>query len=80
MPRNDKQPDDTSRQSPQQQLWLVADVAQYLRCSTDAVYRMVERSEIPCRRLFKRKGLRFHPEEIERWARSVRKTGGSEDN
>ena len=76
MPRNDNQPDDTSRHAPKIQLWLVADVADYLRCSTDAVYRMVERSEIPHRRIFKRKGLRFHPQEIERWARAA----DTEDN
>ncbi len=76
MRNNSNKPDNTSRHSPQTQLWLVADVAECLRCSPDAVYRMVERSEIPHRRIFKRKGSRFHPEEIERWARA----GGTEDN
>jgi excisionase family DNA binding protein len=49
---------------------MVEDVADYLRCSKDAVYRMVERQEIPHTRIFKRKGLRFRPEEIEEWLRS----------
>jgi excisionase family DNA binding protein len=69
MPRNDNQLDNNGRHSPGKQLWLVDDVAQYLRISTDAVYRMVERSEIPHTRIFKRRGLRFHPDEIEKWAR-----------
>ncbi len=80
MPRSDKQPDDTRGHAPRAPLWLVDDVAQYLRCSTDAVYRMVERSEIPHTRIFKRKGLRFHPEEIEEWARFEKKVGCAEDN
>ncbi len=79
MPRNESEAD-SPRHSPQTQLWLVADVAEYLRCSEDAVYRMVERSEIPHRRIFKRKGLRFHPEEIERWARTGAIAEGTEDN
>jgi hypothetical protein len=57
MPRNSNEPDNASGHAPQTQLWLVDDVAQYLRVSTDAVYRMVERSEIPHTRVFKRKGL-----------------------
>jgi len=69
MPRSNSETDNNSGHSPQTQLWMVDDVAQYLRISTDAVYRMVERSEIPHTRIFKRRGLRFHPDEIEKWVR-----------
>jgi excisionase family DNA binding protein len=69
MPRKDSQIDKIGRHAPRRELWLVDDVARYLRCSTDAVYRMVERAEIPHTRIFKRKGLRFRPEEIEKWVR-----------
>ena len=51
----------------------------HLRCSTDAIYRLVERSELPHTRIFKRKGLRFSADEIERWARVERKVGRTED-
>ena len=61
------------------QLWLVADVAQYLRISRDEVYRLVERLEIPHTRIFKRKGIRFHPDEIEEWTRSETRPPQSED-
>jgi excisionase family DNA binding protein len=54
-----------------QPLWLVDDVAEYLKISRDAVYRLVARREIPHRRLFRRKGLRFHPDDVESWARSA---------
>ena len=80
MPRNESEADNRRRHSPQHQLWLVDDVAQYLRISTDAVYRMVERSEIPHTRIFKRRGLRFHPEQIEAWVRSGGKAENTEDN
>ena len=60
-------------------LWLVDDVAQYLRISKDEVYRLVERLEIPHTRIFKRKGIRFHPGEIEEWARSIKRPPQSED-
>jgi excisionase family DNA binding protein len=63
-------------QAPGQQLWLVDDVAQYLRISKDEVYRLVARRAIPHIRVFRRKGIRFHPDAVEDWA----KTGGSEDN
>ena len=69
MPRSNNEPHNTCGRAPQGELWLVADVAKYLRISTDAVYRLVERSEIPHTRIFKRKGLRFRPEEIEKWVR-----------
>ena len=60
------------------QLWMVDEVARYLRCSSDAVYRMVERQEIPHTRIFKRKGLRFRPEEIEEWLGSQKGTNAKE--
>ncbi len=61
------------------QLWLAAEVAQYLRISKDEVYRLVERLEIPHARIFKRKGIRFHPDEIEKWARCEKRSPQSED-
>ncbi len=61
------------------QLWLVDDVAHYLRISKDEVYRLVERLEIPHTRIFKRKGIRFHPDEIEQWARCEKRPPQSED-
>ena len=74
MPRNTKQDQDIDDRPPRGQLWLVDDVAQYLRISTNEVYRLVERSEIPHSRIFKRKGIRFHPGEIEEWLRSDRRS------
>ena len=59
-----------------QQLWLVDDVAQYLRISKDEVYRLVARRAIPHIRVFRRKGIRFHPGDVEKWAR----TGVTEDS
>jgi excisionase family DNA binding protein len=50
---------------------MVDEVAEYLRISKDAVYRLVARREIPYTRIFRRKGLRFHPDEVEKWARSA---------
>ena len=67
--------EDTARR----QLWLVDDVAHYLRISKDEVYRLVERLEIPHTRIFKRKGIRFHPDEIEKWARCEKRPPQSED-
>ena len=61
------------------QLWLADDVAQYLRISKDEVYRLVERLEFPHTRIFKRKGIRFHPDEIEKWARCEKRPPQSED-
>ena len=61
------------------QLWLVDDVARYLRISKDEVYRLVERLEIPHTRIFKRKGIRFHPNEIEEWTRSEKRSVRTED-
>jgi excisionase family DNA binding protein len=60
-----------SRIGPKQPLWLVDDVAEYLQISRDAVYRLVAQRAIPHTRIFRRKGLRFHPDEVERWSRSV---------
>ncbi len=77
MPGSDDQVN-KSRHSPQAQLWLVEDVVQYLRISAAAVYKLAERSEIPHIRIFQRKGLRFHPDEIEQWARFETKTNGTE--
>ncbi len=70
MPRNTHYGNRIDRHAPDTRLWMVEDVADYLRCSKDAVYRLVERQEIPHTRIFKRKGLRFRPEEIEEWLRS----------
>jgi excisionase family DNA binding protein len=71
MPRNTIDSSSTGKQASKRELWLVDDVADYLQISKDAVYRMVARREIPHTRIFRRKGLRFHPDEVEKWARSV---------
>ncbi len=55
---------------PEHQLWMLDDVAKHLRCSRDAIYRLVARQEIPHIRLFKRRGLRFRKREIEEWLSS----------
>ncbi len=65
--------------TPRRQLWLAADVAQCLRISKDEVYRLVERLEIPHTRIFKRKGIRFHPDEIEDWTKSELRPPQPED-
>ena len=70
MPHNANDGSNIGEQALNRQLWLVDDVAEYLRISKDAVYRLVARREIPHTRIFKRKGLRFHPDEVENWARS----------
>ena len=76
MPHKVNNGSDIGSQSPKRQLWLVENVAQYLRISKDEVYRLVARREIPHTRVFRRKGIRFHPDEVEKWARS----GGNEDS
>ena len=69
MPRNPQSCNDIDSGTTQGRLWLADDVAEYLRISKTEVYRLVERREIPHSRIFKRKGIRFHPDEIEKWAR-----------
>ena len=77
MPRNTHCGNRIDQHTPDTRLWMVEDVADYLRCSKDAVYRMVERQEIPHTRIFRRKGLRFRPAEIEEWLRSQTRAKGS---
>ncbi len=79
MPYNASDGKYIGERTPRRQLWLAADVAQYLRISKDEVYRLVERFEIPHTRIFKRKGIRFHPDEIEQWARCEKRPPQSED-
>ena len=79
MPRNTRCPNELDNHLHKGQLWLVDDVALYLRISKDEVYRLVERLEIPHTRIFKRKGIRFHPDEIEEWTRSEKRTPRPED-
>ncbi len=79
MPRNTSCPNEIDDRLPKGQLWLVDDVAHYLRISKDEVYRLVERLEIPHTRIFKRKGIRFHPNEIEEWTRSKKRPAQSGD-
>ena len=76
MPYNANDGKGIGKQASKPQLWLVDDVAQYLRISKDEVYRLVARREIPHIRVFRRKGIRFHPIDVERWARS----GSTEDS
>ena len=71
MPHNTSESSSTGKQAPKRELWMVDEVAEYLRISKDAVYRLVARREIPHTRIFRRKGLRFHPDEVEKWARSA---------
>ena len=79
MPRNTKCPNEIDNHLHKGQLWLVDDVAHYLRISKDEVYRLVERLEIPHTRIFKRKGIRFHPDEIEDWTKSDMSPAQPED-
>ncbi|UCG51022.1 MAG: helix-turn-helix domain-containing protein [Candidatus Latescibacterota bacterium] len=72
MPRNPNDDNKITESKSRTGLWTVDEVARFLRCSKDAIYRMVERQEIPHIRVFKRKGLRFRPEEIEGWLASQR--------
>ena len=76
MPSNANNGSNIGNRSPRQHLWMVDDVAQYLCISKDEVYRLVARQEIPHIRVFRRKGIRFHPDDVEKWARS----GGNEDS
>ena len=71
MPHKANNGSSISDQTMKRELWQVDDVARYLQISKDAVYRLVARREIPHTRIFRRKGLRFHPDEVEKWARSV---------
>ncbi len=79
MPRNRRCPNEIDNHLHKGQLWLVDDVAHYLRISKDEVYRLVERLEIPHTRIFNRKGIRFHPDEIEEWTRSEKRPAQPED-
>jgi len=56
---------------PDEDLWDVGRVAQFLGFSRDTVYRLVEKGEIPFRRICAR--LRFLPAEVRMWA-----SGGKE--
>ncbi|MBW2044312.1 MAG: helix-turn-helix domain-containing protein [Deltaproteobacteria bacterium] len=49
------------------ELWMVEDVARWLRIAPKTVYNKVERGEIPYRKIGG--ALRFIPEEIENWFR-----------
>ena len=71
MPHNANDGSKIGNQAPNRSLWLVDDVAEYLQISKDAVYRLVARRAIPHTRIFRRKGLRFHPDAVEKWARSA---------
>jgi len=51
---------------PDEDLWDVARVARFLGFSRDTVYRLVEKGQIPFRRICAR--LRFLPAEIRAWA------------
>jgi excisionase family DNA binding protein len=70
MPYKTNEGKNIGRNESRRQLWLVDDVAEYLRISREEVYRLVQRLEIPHTRIFRRKGLRFRPEEIEEWLSS----------
>ncbi len=76
MPRNTNDVNNIGKQASKGPLWLVDDVAEYLQISRDAVYRLVAQRQIPHTRIFRRKGLRFNPDEVEKWARSVGTAGG----
>ena len=76
MPRNANDGSKICTQAPNKQLWMVDDVADYLKISKDAVYRLVAQRAIPYKRIFRRKGLRFHPDQVEKWARSAGAEGG----
>jgi excisionase family DNA binding protein len=76
MPRYADKGNKIGRNGPRNQLWLVDDVAEYLRISREEVYRLVQRLEIPHTRIFRRKGIRFDPDEVERWARIDRQPTG----
>lgn len=51
---------------PDEDLWDVGRVAQFLGFSRDTVYRLVEKGQIPFRRICAR--LRFLPAEVRAWA------------
>ena len=51
---------------PDEDLWDVGRVAKFLGFSRDTVYRLVEKGEIPFRRICAR--LRFLPTEVRAWA------------
>jgi len=62
-------PESTDREP----LWMVADVAAYLRVSRSWVYHRAEVGELPCLRIGAL--LRFDPEEIRAFARGERPPG-----
>ena len=49
-------------------LWNVKDLAKYLRTTTHAIYKLVERGQVPCIRIGK--SIRFDPAEIREWVKS----------
>jgi len=51
---------------PDEDLWDVGRVAKFLGFSRDTVYRLVEKGQIPNRRICAR--LRFLPTEVRAWA------------
>ena len=51
---------------PDEDLWTVERVAQFLGLSKDTVYRLAEKGKIPYRRICAR--LRFIPSEVREWA------------
>lgn len=50
-------------------LWTVAEVARFLAVSRSWVYQQVEAGNLPHLRIA---GLRFDPEEVQRWAKGRR--------
>ncbi len=48
-----------------EQLWNIGDLAKYLRKSTHAVYKMVERGQIPYVKI--EQAVRFNPPVIREW-------------
>ena len=51
---------------PDENLWTVERVAEFLGLSKDTVYRLAEKGKIPYRRICAR--LRFIPSEVREWA------------
>ena len=52
--------------APDERLWTVHNVAEYLQASRSYVYKAAERGDLPCRRLGAL--LRFVPAEVRAWA------------
>jgi excisionase family DNA binding protein len=57
------------------QLWTVADVAEYFQCSRQTVYLLVKEKNMPVIRASSDYALRFRPQAVKDWAAGLEQAG-----